>query len=105
MQSTEGVAVVRKGILFGSVREYRCVNTRVIWIKLKVPGERIVVISVYGPGMERGENERESFWECLNECLIDFSENERILVFEDMNAKVRDREIGVVGKHGVPWVK
>ena len=40
-----------------------------MWVRMKVEGEKVVVVGVYGPGMERNENEREYFWESLNECL------------------------------------
>ena len=33
------------------------------------------------------------FWEGFNECINGFSENERIVVFGDMNAKVGNREV------------
>ena len=53
--------------------------------------------------MERGENERENFWESLNKCLSSFEKNVRIVVLGDMNAKVGDRaKDGVLVKHEVP---
>ena len=104
-RAREGVAVMIKGSLWGSVKEYKCINSRMLWVRIKVAGERIVFVCVYGPGMERSENEREAFWECLNECLSGFNENERIVILGDMNAKVGDRaKDGVLGKHGVPGV-
>ena len=105
MRAREGVAVVVKGRLWGSVAESKCVNSRIVWIRMKVAGEKVVVVGVYGPGMERNENEREVFWESLNECLSGFGENERVIVMGDMNAKVGDHEReGVTGKYGVPGV-
>ncbi|MEL7523216.1 MAG: endonuclease/exonuclease/phosphatase family protein, partial [Cyanobacteria bacterium J06553_1] len=104
-RAREGVAVVISGRLWGRVREYKCLNSRIMWVKLKMNGEKIVIVSVYGPGMEKSENERERFWDNLNECLAGFDEEERIIVLGDMNAKVGDREKdGVVGKFGVPGI-
>ena len=104
-RAREGVAVMIKRRLWGSVSEYKCLSSRVLWLKMKVAGEKVVIVAVYGPGMERSENEREAFWETLNECLGGFGENERVIVLGDMNAKVGDREReGVIGKHGVPGV-
>ena len=72
---------------------------------MKVAGEKVVIVGVYAPGMERSENEREAFWETFNECLSGFGENERVIVLGDMNAKVGDRvREGVLGKYGVPGV-
>ena len=104
-RAREGVAVVIKRRLWGSITEYKCVSPRMLWVKLKVAGEKIVIVGVYGPGMERSENERDAFWECFNECINGFSENERIVVLGDMNAKVGNREADMgVGKYGVPGV-
>ena len=104
-RAREGVAVMIKRRLWGSVSEYKCVNSRLMWLKMKVAGEKVVIVGVYGPGMERSENEREAFWETLNEVLSGFGENERVIVLGDMNAKVGDRiREGILGKHGVPGV-
>ena len=87
------------------MKEYKCINSRLMWLRIKVAGKRIVIVCVYGPGMEKSETERERFWETLNECLSSFGENERIVVLGDMNAKVGNRSRdGVIGIHGVPDV-
>ena len=52
-RAREGVAMVISGRLWGRVREYKCINSRMMWVKLKVNGEKVVVVSVYGPGMEK----------------------------------------------------
>ena len=57
MRAREGVAVLIKGRLWGSVTEYRCVSSRLMWVRMKVAGENVVVVGVYGPGMEGNENE------------------------------------------------
>ena len=52
--------------LWGSITQYNCASPRMFWVKLKVAGEKIVIVGVYSPGMERCENERDEFWECFN---------------------------------------
>ena len=47
--------------LWGSTTEYKCVTPRMLWVRLKVAGEKIVIVAVYGLGMERSENERDAF--------------------------------------------
>ena len=32
-------------------------------------GDKILIVGVYGPGMERSENERDAFWKCFNKCI------------------------------------
>ena len=104
-RAREGVAIMIKRRLWGSVSEFKCVSSRLMWVRMKVAGKKIVFVGVYGPGMERSEMERDAFWETLNECLSGFDVNERVVVLGDLNAKVGDREReGVVGKYGVPGV-
>ena len=40
MRAREGVAVVVRGRLWGSVTEYKCVSSRIVWIRMKVAGEK-----------------------------------------------------------------
>ena len=51
-----------------------------------------IIVGVHSPGMKRSENERDAFWECFNECINGFSENERIVELGNINAKVGNRE-------------
>ena len=44
MRAREGVAVVVRGRLWGGVTEYECVNLRIVWIRMKVAGEKVVVV-------------------------------------------------------------
>ena len=88
---------------WGKVSEYKCASSRLMWMRMKLAGEGVVIVGAYGPGMEKSENERETFWEMLNECLSGFRENERIILLGDLNAKVGDHEReGVLGRYGVP---
>ena len=104
-RAREGVAIMIKGRLWGKVSEYKCVSSRLMWMRMKVAGGKIVIVGAYGPGMEKSENERETFWEMLNECLSRFRENKRIVQLGDLNAKVGDQErVGVIGRNGVPGI-
>ena len=61
------------------------------------------VISAYGPGSEKREEEIEELWNELSECVGGFGRNESVVVFEDLNARVGNEVIeGIVGRHGVP---
>ena len=45
------MAIIDAGRLWGSVIDYKCVSSRIVWVRMKVAGERLVIVSVYGPGM------------------------------------------------------
>ena len=52
-RAREGVAIMIKGRLWGKVSEYKCVSSRLMWMRMKVAGEKIVIVGAYGPGMEK----------------------------------------------------
>lgn len=87
------------------VREWKPVSSRIVWAHLQCGNEKWVVVSAYGPGSEKPEDERERFWEELSECVSGFEQSVRIVVLGDMNARVGNVEMeGVIGKFGVPGV-
>ena len=51
------------------------------------------VINVYAPGMERSEEERDSFCEELKGCIEACKDKGRVLVNGDIKARVGCREI------------
>ena len=70
---------------------------------MKVTGEKIVIVGVYGSGMEKVRMREIHFGSVLTN-INDFSEDGRIVVLGDMNAKVGNIEVDrVVVKHGVAY--
>ena len=60
-------------------------------------------VSAYGPGSERTEEEREGFWDDVDECLQSFGTNVRVVLMGDLNARVGNVAVeGVIGRYGVP---
>ena len=104
-RAKEGVALLLSEDMWANVLEWRAVSSRIVWVRLKLGRERVAIVSVYAPGSERTEEERECFWEQLSECLSGFAQNERAIVLGDMNARVGDAEIdGITGHFGVTGI-
>ncbi|XP_071539225.1 craniofacial development protein 2-like [Panulirus ornatus] len=101
-RAREGVAILLKQELWEYVIECKKVNSRLIWVKLKVDGERWVIIGAYAPGHEKKDQERQVFWEQLNECVSGFDARDRVIMMGDLNAKVSNVAVeGIIGIHGV----
>ena len=99
----EGVGLLLSEELRKSVREWCEVSSRLMWVRVQLGSEKWVFVSAYGPGSEKSEEERELFWEKLNECLSKFRENVRVVLLGDLNARVGDEPVmDVVGRCGVP---
>ena len=50
-KAREGVAVMISRRMWGKVVDYKCLDSRIMWVKLKLDGEIVVVVSTYVPGM------------------------------------------------------
>ncbi|WP_340581676.1 hypothetical protein, partial [Klebsiella pneumoniae] len=65
VRAKEGVAVMLNDELWREKRECKCINSRIMWTKIRVGCEKWVIVSVYAPGEERSVEERErAFGRC-----------------------------------------
>lgn len=104
-RAREGVVILMSEEVRECVVECKELSARLMWVKVKFRNELWVFVSAYGPGLERGEEEREAFWEELNECIQGFGVNVNVVLLGDLNARVGDVPVeGVVGKYGVPGI-
>ena len=62
---------------------------------------KIIIVSVYWPGVERSLVEREIFCVSLNEYLTGFYEDERLTVLGYFSAKAKDRRDCWVRKYSM----
>ena len=85
------------------VREVRRINLRIMYVGICIEREFWTLIAVYAPGMERSEEERDGFWKELKGNIRVCEDRGKVVIIGDMNARVGDNEIGVVGKFGVSW--
>ena len=104
-RAREGVALLVSDRVKEKVSEWKEVSARMMWVKVKWGCETWVFLSVYGPGAEKGEEERTAFWDDLSACIAGFSGNCYVVVLGDLNARVGDEMVGnVLGRFGVPGV-
>ena len=68
-RAREGVGLLLSERLMTCVVEWKEVSSRLMWVKVKFGCEVWMFISAYGPGSERSEDERTSFWNELSECV------------------------------------
>ena len=57
-----------------------------MWVTVKI--ESWVLISAYGQGSEKREEEIEEFWNELSERVGSFGRNESVVVLGDLNDRV-----------------
>lgn len=102
VRAREGVGIVMRKEVWEKVREWRQVSSRVMWVRVKFGGERWVFICAYAPVNGAREEERERFWNELNECWESFRVNEKVCLLGDLNARVGREGVGrIIGPFGV----
>ena len=91
-------------LLLSDVMKKKCmsmceVSLRIMWVKVQLGVEKWVFVSMYGSRSEKRE-EKDLFWDRLNECLGSFRENVKVVVLGDLNAKVRNElAMDEIGKY------
>ena len=80
------------------------INDRLSTLRVTLnDNDHLTIMSVYGPTMQRSQEEKEQFYEQLGEC-VENVRNDRIVVLRDLNARVGENYLSwpsVIGRHGV----
>ena len=101
-RAREGVAILMSEWLQKNVIEWKEESSRVMWVRVRLGRENWAFVSAYGPGSEREEEERVTFWNDLTECVECLKVNSSVVVLGDLNARVGSEVVdGVVGRYGV----
>lgn len=101
----EGVAVILSERLRKCVKNYGCVDSRIVWCECKIGIDRYTFMCVYAPVNQetgKGAEENRKFWNKVNKCIRERQECTQVILVGDMNGRVGNEEIeGIVGKWGV----
>ena len=100
-RAREGVAVLMNEIVWQDMVEYKEVNSRIIWVKVRIGGSLWVFVVGYAPCGSCSEEKRDFWWK-VDEVLNGFGREVKVLLLGDLNAKIGRIMIeGVTGKYGV----
>ena len=99
-----GVGFAVSNRLSNVTLDLKPVSERIMVLRLHLKsGEFLKLVSVYGPTMQRSDEEKEHFYESLN-AVVNTDKQDRIIVLGDLNARVgSDWELWpyVLCKHGI----
>ncbi|KAK3541754.1 hypothetical protein QTP86_002760 [Hemibagrus guttatus] len=99
-----GVGVVLKEEFVRNVLEVKRVSDRVMSLKLEIEGVMLNVVSGYAPQVGCELEEKERFWNELDEVMESIPTGERVVIGADFNGHVGEGNRGdeeVMGKFGV----
>ena len=89
-----GIEIVLREELAESVLEVKRVSDRLMAMKLEVNGSILNIVSAYAPQVNYSMEEKNDFWEDLDELIESISKEERIVLDEDLNGHVGEGNIG-----------
>ena len=99
-----GVGIILKERFINSVLEVRRVSDRAMCMKLEVEGVLFNVISAYAPQVGCNIEEKEEFWDELDEEVQKIPGAERVVIGADLNGHVGEGNTGderVMGRYEV----
>ena len=75
------------------------INDRLMTVQIQLrKGERLTLISVYAPTMQRTQEEKENFYEKLGNCVA-AAKDDFVIILGDLNARVgKDWKAGKLGQ-------
>ncbi|XP_063405708.1 uncharacterized protein LOC134689673 [Mytilus trossulus] len=98
----EGVAILLSKSASNSVAEWIAINERITKIRMKTSYGHMTVIQCYAPTNDYTDNEKEIYYDKLNQIIMDTPKHDVPTIIGDFNAKVGSTNIGseeVMGKH------
>ena len=95
-----GIGIVLREKLVESVLEVKRVSDRLMAMKLEVNGSILNIVSAYAPQVNYSMEEKNDFWEDLDELIESISTEERIVLGADLNGHVGEGNIGDEQKKG-----
>ena len=74
---------------FGAfLKEWKCINKRIVLVRLKVKGVWVSLIQVYAPAEDRSQDVKDEFYAKLQDTVGEELLRDLLIVMGDLNARV-----------------
>ncbi|GKA80973.1 retrovirus-related pol polyprotein LINE-1 [Tanacetum coccineum] len=94
-----GVGVILRACLKDKVVHVNRCSGMIILLKLVIEGEIVNVISAYTPQVGLSGEEKKTFWDSLDEVMMDTSTDQRLFLGGDLNMHIGATTEGYLGVH------
>ena len=83
-RAREGVPILLNNVWHSVMIKFKCVSSRVLWIKFRFSKVKVCVVVGYSPNEGKGEA-RERFWNDLNRNVDRVGNGYRLCMLGDLN--------------------
>jgi hypothetical protein len=88
-----GVGLVLSNRYEQFIDDIKYVSDRLLKITLKFHKNNLNIITTYAPDMTKPKEQREEFYNCLQQVLDDIPSEEQIIILGDLNARIGNQPI------------
>ena len=101
-KNRRGVGMILRGGISKSVLQYNLISDRIMTLRLKAAPVNLLLIQVYAPCEDGEEDEKESFYELLDQTIKENGRGrECLMVMGDFNGKVGKNKEDTIGPFGM----
>ena len=86
-----GVAIFMANELAVYIKEWKSISERMLVVRLKISEEWVCFVQVYAPTEDSLVEEKEDFFDTLQETVSSLQCKGRVIIMGDFNARVRNR--------------
>ncbi|ESN99386.1 hypothetical protein HELRODRAFT_67464, partial [Helobdella robusta] len=95
-----GVGIFVKEPLDQEVLDIKRINSRLIWIKLRLEKQTMTILSTYASQTGESEVMKNDFWAAFSDTISTIPKSETILIGGDLNGLVGEKTDGFDNLHG-----
>ena len=86
-----GVAIYMVEELAMCIKEWKCINERLVLVRLKIREEWVCFVQVYAPTENCSVEDKEEFFDTLQETVSGLQRRDKIIILGDFNARVGNK--------------
>lgn len=95
-----GVGILVKEENADDVVEVKRINSRIMWLKIKLGDELLAILSAYAPQQGRSNEDKDIFWNLLTDEVEGLVRTDNVLICGDLNGHVGEHAEGYTSAHG-----
>lgn len=96
-----GVALLIRKKLVRHIESWEAINERIMTLRLRVRGHKVVIVGVYAPNDDANVGVKETFYETLTSVIEGIPQDCEVVLAGDFNGRVgKDQNSEIVGPHG-----